>query len=137
MSPTTRFPNFLFHNLGAGKFEEVALEAGVALPDHGKGSLRHGRGLPRLRQRRPPDIVFAALAGETFPLFRNEGKGWFRDATYRSRVGAAERSAQRLEPGLFDFNNDGWKDLFFSGAHVNDTVESSRQRSTAFPTRVR
>ena len=28
-----------------------------------------------------PDIFFTALAGETFPLFRNAGKGSFTDAT--------------------------------------------------------
>jgi hypothetical protein len=70
-----------------------------------------------------PDIVFAALAGETFPLFHNEGKGWFRDATYRSRVGPLSNKRSGWSAALFDFNNDGWKDLFVSGAHVNDTVE--------------
>ena len=31
-----KLPNFLFHNLGNGKFAEVALEAGAALPDSGR-----------------------------------------------------------------------------------------------------
>ena len=70
-----------------------------------------------------PDITYAALAGETFPLFHNEGKAWFRDATYRSRMGPLSNKRSGWSPGLFDFNNDGWKDLFVSGAHVNDTVE--------------
>ena len=119
-----KIPNFLFHNLGGGKFEEVALEAGVALPDAGKGVSAMGADFRDYDNDGLPDVVFAALAGETFPLFHNEGKGWFRDASYRSRLGPLSNRSSGWSPGLFDFNNDGWKDLFVSGAHVNDTVEA-------------
>lgn len=71
-----------------------------------------------------PDIVFAALAGETFPLFRKERKDWFRDVTYGSRMGPESNRRSGWSPALVDFNNDGWKDLFVSCSHVNDTVES-------------
>jgi hypothetical protein len=71
-----------------------------------------------------PDIVVTALAGETFPLFRNHGKGEFRDWTYRSRIGPLTNQRSGWGIGLFDFNNDGWKDLFTANAHVNDTVET-------------
>jgi hypothetical protein len=70
-----------------------------------------------------PDIVFAALAGETFPLFRNLPKTGFRDWGHRSRLNAESVRRSGWSPGLFDFNNDGWKDLFTSNSHVNDTVE--------------
>jgi enediyne biosynthesis protein E4 len=118
-----KIPNSLFHNLG-GKFEEVALEAGVALPDHGRTVSAMGTDFRDYDNDGRPDITFAALAGETFPLFHNEGKGWFRDVTYRSRMGPLSNKRSGWSVGLFDFNNDGWKDLFVSGAHVNDTVEA-------------
>jgi len=38
-----------------------------------------------------PDITATALAGETFPLFRNQGKGSFADAGYTSRLGVLSR----------------------------------------------
>jgi hypothetical protein len=66
----------------------------------------------------------AALAGETFPLFHNEGKGIFRDDTYRSQVAALSNRRSGWSAALVDLNNDGWKDIFVSGSHVNDTVES-------------
>ncbi len=119
-----KIPNFLFHNLGNGKFEEVALDAGVALPDTGKGVSAMGADFRDYDNDGLPDVVFAALAGETFPLFHNEGKGWFRDATYRSRIGPLSIRRSGWTAVLADFNNDGWKDLFVSGAHVNDTVEA-------------
>jgi hypothetical protein len=119
-----KIPNFLFHNRGDGTFEEVALEAGVALPDRGKAVSAMGADFRDYDNDGLPDITFAALAGETFPLFHNEGRGQFRDFTYRSRMGPLSNRRSGWSPALCDFNNDGWKDLFVSGAHVNDTVEA-------------
>jgi enediyne biosynthesis protein E4 len=119
-----KIPNFLFHNLGHGKFEEVALEAGVALPDHGKEISAMGSDFRDYDNDGLPDVAVAALAGETFPVFHNEGKGLFRDAGYLSRMGRLSNSRSGWSPLLIDLNNDGWKDLFVSGAHVNDTVEA-------------
>jgi hypothetical protein len=63
------------------------------------------------------------LEGETFPLFRNLGKGFFGDATWPSGIGAATVKRSGWSLGLFDFNNDGWKDVFAANAHVNDNIE--------------
>jgi hypothetical protein len=119
-----RIPNFLFHNLGGGKFEEAALEAGVALPDRGIGVSGMGVDFRDYDNDGLPDIVLVALAGETFPIFHNGGKDGFEDATYSSRIGPASNRRSGWSPALIDFNNDGWKDLFVSCAHVNDTVEA-------------
>jgi hypothetical protein len=119
-----KIPSFLFHNLGHGKFEEVALESGVGLPDHGKEISAMGVDFRDYDNDGLPDIAVAALAGETFPLFRNEGKGLFRDAGQLSRMGQLSNRRSGWSPLLIDLNNDGWKDLFVSGAHVNDTVEA-------------
>ena len=70
-----------------------------------------------------PDISVTALANETFPLFRNSRKGFFADATYASRLGPPSLRHSGWGNGLFDFNNDGWKDLFIAQSHVNDLVE--------------
>jgi hypothetical protein len=116
-------PNFLFHNLGGGKFEEAALLAGVALLDHGKPVASMGTDFRDYDNDRRPDIVVTALAGETFPVFRNQGQGMFRDATYASRIGPLVATHSGWGVGLVDFNNDGWKDLFTAQSHVNDIVE--------------
>ncbi len=118
-----KIPNFLFHNLGNGKFGEVALESGVALADHGGEVSAMGADFRDYDNDGRPDIIFAALSGETFPLFRNDPKIGFRDWGYRSKLGALSVRRSGWSPGLFDFNNDGRKDLFTSNAHVNDTVE--------------
>ncbi|HTP32241.1 MAG TPA: CRTAC1 family protein [Candidatus Acidoferrales bacterium] len=116
-------PNFLFHNLGNGKFEEVALLSGTALRDDGKPVASMGVEFKDYDNDGLPDLFITALAGETFPVFRNQGKGNFADATYSTRVGSLVVKHSGWSLGLFDFNNDGWKDLFTANSHVNDRVE--------------
>ncbi len=117
-------PNSLFHNLGNGTFEEVALLAGAALRDDGKPVASMGAEFKDYDNDGRPDILFTALAGETFPLFRNAGKGSFTDATLKSRIGTLTLPHSGWGLGLIDFNNDGWKDLFSANSHVNDRVEA-------------
>ncbi len=119
-----KVPNYLFHNRGNGTFEEVALDAGVALPDHGKDISAMGTDFRDYDNDGLPDITIAALAGETFPLFRNQGKGVFYDASYQSHLAMLSNKLSGWSAAFADFNNDGWKDLFFSGSHVNDTVQA-------------
>jgi hypothetical protein len=116
-------PNFLFHNRGNGTFEEVGLVSGVALREDGKAVASMGADFRDYDNDGLPDIAVTALAGETFPLFRNLGKGNFADATYGSRMGTLSMRHSGWGTGLFDFNNDGWKDLFTSNSHVNDRAE--------------
>lgn len=116
-------PNFLFHNLGHGKFEEVGLLAGVALREDGKPVASMGADFRDYDNDGLPDLAVTALAAETFPLFRNTGKGSFTDATYASHMGALSLHHSGWGVGLFDFDNDGWKDLFTTNSHVNDRVE--------------
>ncbi|MDX1981404.1 MAG: CRTAC1 family protein [Bryobacteraceae bacterium] len=116
-------PNFLFRNLGNGKFEETALLAGAALLDHGKPIASMGADFRDYDNDGYPDINVTALNGETFPVFRNDGKGGFRDATYASGVAGLSTGYSGWGNGWVDFNNDGWKDLFTANSHVNDVVE--------------
>jgi hypothetical protein len=116
-------PNFLFHNKGNGTFEEVGLLSGVALRDTGKAVASMGVEFKDYDNDGRPDLIVTALAGESYPVFRNEGKGSFADATYGSKLGAAALKHSGWGLGLFDFNNDGWKDLFTANSHVNDRVE--------------
>jgi hypothetical protein len=116
-------PNFLFHNKGDGTFEEVALEAGVALTNNGLALASMGADFRDYDNDGLPDICFTALAGETFPLFRNQGGGLFQDATYSSRLGALTSPRSGWGVGFFDFNNDGWKDLFTANSDADDLID--------------
>ncbi|HSB17787.1 MAG TPA: CRTAC1 family protein [Bryobacteraceae bacterium] len=118
-----KIPNFLFHNKGDGTFEEVALLAGGALSDNGAPVSAMGTDFRDYDNDGFPDITYAALAGEVFPIFQNRGNGTFRDASFASRMGPLSHNRSGWSIGLVDLNNDGWKDIFTTNSHVNDTVE--------------
>jgi hypothetical protein len=116
-------PNFLFHNQGDGTFKEVGLDAGVALTNYGKPVASMGADFRDYDNDGLPDLNITALAGETFPLFKNLGKGLFQDATHSSRLATLTTTRSGWSNGLFDFNNDGWKDLFTANSDVNDLID--------------
>lgn len=118
-----KLANFMFHNNGDGTFEEVALFVGVALRDHGKPVSSMGGAFRDFDNDQKPDLWVTALDWETFPLFHNVGDGFFEDATYATGVAkeTIKRSAWSL--GMFDFNNDGWKDMITANAHANHRIE--------------
>ncbi len=116
-------PNFLFHNQGGGRFDEVALWAGVALDDYGRPVSSMGVDFRDLDNDGREDIVFADLAGESFQLFRNLGKGDFLSATFPSGLAQQSRKYTGWSLGAFDLNNDGLKDLFAAAGDINDNTE--------------
>jgi hypothetical protein len=108
---------FLFHNLG-NKFEEVAFNAGVALAEDGNFISGMGVDFRDFNNDGYPDIVYVALNNQTFPIYENTGKGDFREVTTPSGMREASMKMAGYGPGLYDFDNDGWKDLFVSRGHV-------------------
>jgi hypothetical protein len=115
--------NFLFHNRGDGTFEEVGVEAGVALLNSGSPVSSMGTDFRDYDNDGLPDIFLTDLNGETFPLFRNVGGGMFEDASFTSRLAVLSANRGGWGAGMFDFNNDGWKDLLSTNSHADDNVE--------------
>lgn len=110
--------NFLFRNKGGARFEEVALDAGVSLLESGVAISGMGVDFRDIDNDGYPDISVVALDQETFPFFRNNTKGEFADLTVRSRLGPLSRTMAGYSPTVFDFDNDGWKDIFVTRGHV-------------------
>lgn len=115
--------NFLFHNRGDGTFEEVGVMSGVALLNSGQPVSSMGTDFRDYDNDGLPDISVVDLANETFPLFHNLGGGQFEDATYPTRLSVLTAPRSGWSTGLFDLNNDGWKDLFTTCSHVDDNVQ--------------
>ena len=121
-------PNFLFRNEGMGRFREVGLHAGVAFNDDGRALSTMGADARDVNNDGREDIWVTANSNETFPLFLNLGRGIFRDETYPSGIGNASMSMTGWSNGIFDFNNDGYKDLFAAcGAIDDNTAEFSHR----------
>ena len=129
-------PNFLFHNEGGGRFREMALQAGVAFTENGRAVSSMGCDARDLDNDGREDLFVAAMDSETFPLFRNLGKGLFADATFPSGLARQTLSTTGWSNGIFDFNNDGLKDLFVACSSIDDNTEKFSARKSREPNRV-
>lgn len=111
-------PSFLFHNLGGKKFEEIGEQAGVAVSADGKALSAMGVDFRDVNNDGKPDIWYTALEKETFPLFFYQNDLLFDDVSIRTGVGWATMKMSGWGNGIYDFDNDGWKDLFVARGHV-------------------
>ena len=109
--------NFLFHNLG-DRFEEVAFQKGVALPEDGNFISGMGLDFRDFNNDGYPDVVTVALEKQTFPLWINSAGAGFTEVTTASGMRALSMSMAGFGAGLYDLDNDGWKDLFVSRGDV-------------------
>jgi len=121
-------PNYLFHNLGNGTFEEIGFVAGVAYPETGRPLSGMGADARDIDDDGRPDIFHTALVGETMPVFRNMGKNTFAEVTARSGAASLTLSRSGWSNAIVDFNNDGKKDLFVCGGGVMDPEGEFRGR---------
>jgi hypothetical protein len=123
-----RFPCQLFHNNGDGTFTDVAHEVGLDFTGFVKGVTagdydNDGR----------PDLYVSVQLGENV-LFHNDGpsktgSGWhFTDVT--KAAGGVTGTGNSFGVFFFDYDNDGWPDLFVTGysytASLADDVTADR-----------
>lgn len=114
--------NYLFRNLGANQFQEVAFAKGVMLAEYGDPISGMGVEARDLNNDGFADIVFTALQDETFPIFQNDRKGQFTEVTNRSGMSLLSKPMSGYSVNVADFDNDGWKDIFVSRGDVQSLV---------------
>jgi enediyne biosynthesis protein E4 len=131
-------PDYLFQNDGSGKFEDVALVAGVAVSMYGKPQAGMGADAGDYDEDGRPDLVVTNFQGDYNALRRNEGSGIFTDVS--DSVGLTAPSFEKLGWGarFVDVDLDGYLDLFVTNGHVYPEVdaagigESYRQKNQVF-----
>ncbi len=112
--------NYVWHNNGGMRFEEIGITSGVACNASGAFQAGMGTALGDLDSDGRPDLFVTNFYGESTTYFRNLGSGMFSDET--AAIGLAGPSRFLLGFGIaaFDANNDGWLDLATANGHVND-----------------
>ena len=114
---------FLYRNNHDGTFTDVALTAGVGYTEDGKAFAGMGVDFADYNNDGRPDIVVTDLSDQRYLLYRNNGDGTFTDVTNESGVGRATSAYSGWSTKFIDYDNDGWKDLFFAQGHVMDNIE--------------
>lgn len=128
--------SFLFHNQGDGTFRELGLESGVALREDGAPIAGMGADFRDFDNDGLPDLVVAGMINDTFLLFRNLGKRLlFEDWGQRSGLLMGTRQVTGWSLGLYDLDNDGFKDLFCALSHF-PRLERFLGRRSELPNKV-
>ncbi len=126
------FRNFLFHNNGNGTFSEVAILNGVAFNEMGRTVAGMGADFRDLDNDGKPEIFHTAMFGDTFPLYKNLGDQ-FEEVTSMSGLTVQTSRLTAWGVGIFDFDNDGYKDLFTADAAILDNSMEVEHRPYELP----
>ncbi len=116
------FPQQLFQNNRDGTFTEIGLKAGLAYDEDGNTFAGMGLDFADYDNDGLPDAFIDALGSQRYALFRNN-KGGFEYVTPQSGVGSITMQHSGWGTKFFDYDNDGWKDLFVGQGHVMDNIE--------------
>ncbi len=119
--------NFLFRNLGGGRFEDISVVSGTAFGLEGNPQGGMGTDAGDLDGDGRPDILVANFEGETNEHYKNLGSGIFEDVTMTSGFGLPVLTAVGFGLNLFDAENDGDLDVFIANGHIS---ERPRQGTT-------
>jgi enediyne biosynthesis protein E4 len=128
--------NQLFHNIHGERFEEVGIDAGVALGEDGNVLSGMGADFRDMRNNGRPDIWMTAIEKQTFPLYWNLGDGQFAVKTTAAGIGMDTFGMSGWGNAIADFDNDGWKDLFVARANVDENVRLFSPRTFEEPNAV-
>ncbi len=112
--------NFLFHNLGGFRFEEVGHPAGVAASASGGYQAGMGVACGDSDGDGTIDLAVTNFYGESTSLFHNLGRGLFVDHTAAVGLAAPSRYVLGFGAAFLDADNDGQLDLMTANGHVND-----------------
>ena len=124
-------PNQLWINRRNGTFVDEGMISGSAVNAAGNPEGSMGIGSADYDQDGDEALFVTNIIGETFVLYENDGRGNFEDV--RARVGLARPTAAFTGFGTdwFDYDNDGWLDLFVTNGAVN-IIETQRGQPTPF-----
>jgi hypothetical protein len=119
-------PNFLYRNLGGGRFESVGLAAGVAVNGDGRAQAGMGADAGDYDGDLQIDLVLTTFAHDRSTLYRSLDGRLFEDA---SAAGIAAATFVRMGWGaaFLDADLDRRLDLFFANGHIFSDIDTFPQ----------
>lgn len=116
-------PNFLYRNMGGGKFSEIGLESGTAVSDQGAEQASMGVAIGDYDHSGRFSLFITDFADENSALYRNDGAWNFTDVSYKSGVALASLSWVKWGDAFIDLDNDGWLDAISVSGQVYPQVD--------------
>lgn len=123
-------PNYLYQNLGDGRFEDAGVLAGIAFAENGAARGAMGIDASDYDGDGLPDLVIGNFSNEMVSLYHNEGVGFFIDQAPVSEIGRNSLLTLAFGAFFFDYDLDGREDIFLANGHVENDIAAVQQRVT-------
>jgi len=122
-------PNFLYHNNGDGTFKDLGFSSGTAVNENGSEQGSMGVTVGDYDHDGKFDLFVTNFDDDYNTLYHNDGHNSFTDVSYAAKVAAVSLPYVGWGTKFFDYDNDGWVDLFVANGHVYPQIPNYRQRN--------
>ncbi len=121
-------PNKLYVNNRNGTFSEKGVLAGIGFSEDGVA--RAGMGVDAADYDRSgrPSIIISNFSNQMMSLYHNEGNGLFVDEAPRTNLGRESLLTLGFGCFFFDYDLDGWLDIYVADGHIESDIERVQQR---------
>ncbi|MEM6638679.1 MAG: CRTAC1 family protein [Pseudomonadota bacterium] len=123
--------NHLWLNAGEGHFEEAGLVSGSAYNAAGVAEASMGVTAGDYDGDGDDDLFMTHLNAESNTLYANDGQAFFDEVTDSANLAASSMRFTGFGSAWFDYDNDGFLDLFVANGAV--MVLAERRGQSAFP----
>jgi enediyne biosynthesis protein E4 len=114
---------YLYHNEHNGTFKEEGSLSGMAFTGQGLAMAAMCISLGDYDNDGWLDLYISDFQGNSDHVWKNDGQGQFDEASDRVGITAPTRGVLSFGGGFFDYDNDGWLDLFIANGHVYPEIE--------------
>ena len=121
-------PNKLYRNQGNGTFKEEGVAAGVAYGEDGTARGAMGADSADYDRSGRPSLLVGNFSNQMLALYHNEGSGLFIDEAPNSPVGRASMLSLTFGAFFFDYDLDGYPDIFAANGHIEDQIGKAQPK---------
>lgn len=121
-------PNKLYINNKDGTFVEKAVSAGIAYSEDGVARAGMGIDSADYDHSGYASIVISNFSDQMISLYHNEHNGEFADVARQSDVGQSSLFTLGFGCFFFDYDLDGWPDMYVADGHLDQNIEHVQQR---------
>ncbi len=121
-------PNKLYVNQKNGRFEERGVAAGIGFSEDGVARAGMGTDAADYDRSGYASVLISNFANQMVSLYHNEGNGLFVDEAPQSEIGRDTLVTLGFACFFFDYDNDGWPDIFVADGHIENEIERVQKR---------
>ena len=114
--------DLFYHNNGDGTFTETADFTGTGYDENGFPGSGMGNAFGDYNNDGFLDLVVSNASSLPVILYQNEDAAFFIDVSFASGIGAVTLPYFKWAVEFFDYNNDGFLDLFVANGHLQENI---------------